>query len=85
MKKSMVAPLVFIMSGYFSQFAVFDRKKKAKQKQFYLAAVMFLKIRLDILTSKRSRRDPSRILHAVYFSNTVQQELRVKRFCTLNV
>lgn len=26
----MVAPLVFIMSGYFSQFAVFDRKKKSQ-------------------------------------------------------
>lgn len=29
LKKSMVAPLVFILSGYFSQFAVFGRKKNA--------------------------------------------------------
>lgn len=74
------------LSGYFSQFAVFGRKKKMPNGNgFTRRPWRFWKSGWIILTGKRSGRDPSRILHAVYCSNTVQHKLRVKQFCTLNV
>lgn len=35
----MVAPLVFILSGYFSQFAVFGRKKNAHAEMVLLGGL----------------------------------------------
>ena len=66
LKKAMIAPLVFILPGYFRFFFFF--LQFLAEKKICLTEVVYLSVTLLKIqpgyTSKRSRKDPSRVLYA---------------------